>query len=139
MADHQQGWTPDTHDAYFVLAFDDELDEPVMTCVEAFKEGVKVNDPGAFYAKVLQENINKNIATATVIQHLPDHMKKAVLDEDGDPTDQVVVKLKHTPIFNVHPTEGSITISVPGADAELVATLDAKIGDLATVIPHKVD
>lgn len=131
----QQAWEPDTHDARFITEWDDTDPDAPHVCIEAWIGGQKQADPQGAYDAVLTQNQTKNVAIAAVIEALPPEMKKPILDSDGDPTGEFTVKDKHAPRWSLN-EKGQVSISVPGAKADLVAALDAAI-PMAAVIAHE--
>ena len=89
------------------------------------------------YDAVLAENRRKNEAEALIISLLPPSMMRAVIDEDGDDTGQVVVKAKHRPVWTFGAADGRVSFTVPGADddtkAALRAALAEQFGDYVTL------
>jgi hypothetical protein len=94
------------------------------------------------YRKLLAEHVVKNRAYRLIVRSLPDGMKKAVLDSDGDPVldeagqPRLTAKAKHKPQFS-HLGGGRYEFTVPGIDeathCDLAAKL-AKFGDAVVLL-----
>lgn len=114
----------DTHPRYVFHSeyeYDDEAESPVGVyrgCVAAWLDGELLENPNPVRAAILAENILKNEALKAIISSLPQSMKKEVLDTDGDPTGEWVIKDKHQPTWEFGEPDGIITFSIPGASLE---------------------
>lgn len=133
----QQQWIPDTHDAVLTLEWDDDAAEPAHTCVAATVGGEDAVDPQLAYTTILAENRLKNEALALICEVLPGTMKRALLDSDGDPTGELVIKDKFQPVWDFGAIDGRIAFTIPGASAPVLASvavaLAARFGDAVTV------
>ena len=147
-----QTWRPDTHAGHIVeVEWEYDMDTGRDTGRE--HRGVSVLYPDGtrihrdthgsdvaheHYRKLHAEHVVKNHAYNLIIESLPAHMRKPVLDSDGDPIlddagqPGMTVKDKHSPRFN-HLGSGRYWFIVPGIDEathrELAATLTQKFGD----------
>lgn len=122
-------WEPDTH-PNVKLDFEglDENGDPA-NCTRAEVDGIELfgADAAAVMAAVLAENRLKNRAIGVVLDALPAEMKKPVLDSDGDPTGDFVVKDKHAPEWAFGQPDGRLSVTVPNAPAEVLATIAAAL------------
>jgi hypothetical protein len=128
-------WQPDTHAADLLVDFD--ADPPV--CSHAWLDGVEQADAQACFDQVWAQNKAKNIAIAAAISVLPERMLKPVLDSDGNPTGDLVPLDAFDPAWRMDET-GAVTISVPGADADLTAEIHEAVAgavDGAQAVPHE--
>lgn len=144
-----QMWSPDTHPG---LELHSEWLQPTppeggwrgdippatfLRCFEAVLNGVPLDDPDTVYALVIEENQRKNQADALIVATLPASMKKPVLDSDGDPTGEMIVKDKHRPQWVFGEADGKLSVSIPGADDAVLATVRealAGFGNAVTVV-----
>jgi hypothetical protein len=84
------------------------------------------------YKKLHAEHVVKNRAYNLIVTSLPAHMKKPVLDSDGDPVPddagqaRLTVKDKHRPRFK-HLGSGRYEFTVPGIDEAIRRDLTAKL------------
>jgi hypothetical protein len=84
------------------------------------------------YQKLHAEHVIKNYAFKLIIESLPAHMKKPVLDSDGDPVlddagqPRLTVKDKHMPSFK-HFGGGRYEFVVPRIDHATLKELAAKL------------
>lgn len=119
-----QSWQPDTHDAFFETQWDDDDPDAAHVCIRAVIGGDDQADPQGAYETVLGQNQAKNTAFAAVVAAMPAELTKPVLDSDGDPTGDLVPKDKHYPQCTVA-DDGSISVAIPGTDAETAASISA--------------
>ncbi|MBP7704213.1 MAG: hypothetical protein KA105_02870 [Caulobacter sp.] len=132
-----QKWEPDTHPGHVLhTRWDDEQPEAPHVCFLAEIDAVVQPEPQAIYDAVLFENQTKNRADTIIREVLPSRMKREVVDEDGDPTGELTVKIKHAPVWTYGAADGRLTFTIPGADDEVLATVRAALvqfGDAVTV------
>lgn len=130
-------WEPDTHPGHVLHThWDVEKPEADHSCFRAVVDGVEQPDPQAVYNAVLFENRLKNRAEAAIVDAMPQTMKREVLDDDGDPTGEWIVKTKHQPVWDYGAADGKITFTVPGASALVIEAINlalAPFGDAVTL------
>lgn len=112
------------------LAFDYWLDDeesenpsdPWLNCTAAWllggKEPVELDDPVGRHQRALDENRKKNRADGIVCDSLPESMKKPIVDGDGDPTGDFVVKDKHRPVWSWDKDGETLVVAIPGLTEE---------------------
>ena len=143
----QQLWEPDTHAGVKLYSEWDYPDAPeggwpdpdnippatFVRCFSAVVDSVEHPDPDGVYATVLAENQLKNATLGFIEDALPVAYKKQVLDSDGDPTGEFVVKDKHKPLWDFGAIDGLITFTVPGLDEETRAAIALLLPDGVTL------
>lgn len=141
-----QIWRPDTHPGHTVEV-EWEYDREAGRDTGREHRGVSVRYPdgthihrdthGAdvaheHYKKLHAEHVVKNQAHNLIVASLPAHMRKPVLDSDGDPVldasgqPRLTVKDKHRPKFK-HLGQGRYEFMVPGIDEATHRDLAAKL------------
>jgi hypothetical protein len=147
-----QLWLPDTHPGH-IVEVEWEYDQDLGRDTGRAHRGVSVRYPDgthihrdthgtetahAHYRKLHAEHIVKNRVYGIIVDSLPSHMRKPMLDSDGDPVlgdagqPRSVVKDKHRPRFT-HLGGGRYEFVVPGLDKtvhrDLAAKLTEQFGD----------
>jgi hypothetical protein len=141
-----QTWRPDTHPGH-IVEVEWEYDREAGRDTGREHRGVSVLYPDGthihrdthgqnvaheHYQKLHAEHVVKNRAYNVIIESLPAHMKKPVLDSDGDPVldnagqPRLTVKDKHKPRFN-HLGNGRYEFVVPGIGEATQSDLAAKL------------
>ena len=141
-----QEWRPDTHPGH-IVEIEWEYDREAGRDTGREHRGVSVRYPDGthvhrdthgsdvaheHYRKLLAEHVVKNRAIRLLVESLPAHMKKPMLDSDGDPVlddagkPRLVVKDKHRP-KSKHLGNGRYELTVPGIDEALHRELAAKL------------
>lgn len=141
-----QTWRPDTH-AGHIVEIEWEYDMAAGRDTGREHRGVSVLYPDGthihrdthgldvahqHYQKLHAEHVVKNHAYGFIIESLPAHMRKPVVDGDGDPVlddagqPSLIVKNKHAPRFN-HLGNGRYEFVVPGIDEATYTELSTKL------------
>jgi len=141
-----QTWRPDTHPGHTV-EIEWEYDKDAGRDTGREHRGVSVNYPDGtrihrdthgsdvaheHFQKLVAEHVVKNSAHNIIVESLPTHMRKAMLDSDGDPLldaagrPMATVKDKHQPKFK-HLGSGRYEFTVPGIDEQTHRDLVAKL------------
>lgn len=131
-------WQPDTHTDGNpnapTVELEYEMDGETPVCIRAVVDGVVSDQPQVIFDQVIAENRLKNHAVTFVTDWLPDAYKKPLLDSDGDPTGEMVVKDKHSVQWDFGKLgDGVVSVFVPGLRDEdeqpLKDALAAEFGD----------
>jgi hypothetical protein len=143
-----QTWRPDTHPGH-IVEVEWKYDMEAGRDSGRAHVGVSVRYPdgtqihrdthGAdaaqeHYQKLRAEHVVKNRAYRMIVESLPVHMKKPLLDSDNDPVldeagqPKLTVKDKHRPTFS-HLGGGRYEFIVPGIDEATHIAVAAKIAD----------
>ena len=135
-----QMWMPDTHPGLELHTEwdypDDGGDGVFVRCFSAVQDGEELSNPDQVHALVIAEHQRKGAAESAIFAALPDSMKRAVLDSDGDETGDIIIKDKHRPVWSYGAVDGAVSVSIPGASDAVLATVRealAGFGDAVTV------
>lgn len=152
-----QTWRPDTHPGH-VVEVEWEYDRESGRDAGREHRGVSVLYPDGtlihrdthgtevaheHYKRLHAEHVTKNHAYGLIVELLPDTMKKALLDSDGDSVldesgqPRRTVKDKHKPRFT-HLGDGRYEFIVPGLDEaayrQMAAKLEREFGDSVVLL-----
>lgn len=125
----EQLWEPDTHPGVQLFTQWNTEEPGAHVCLRAIVDGVEHEDPEGVFLTILTENRLKNTTLGFIEDALPTAYKKPVLDSDGDPTGEMVVKDKHKPQWDFGAVDGKITFTVPGLDEETRVMIAALLPD----------